>query len=416
MTQTSPAENALSVAGAEWFRRSGVQAMFAALNRDGHEARIVGGAVRNTVLGLPVGDIDFAATALPKEIMRFAGNAGLKSVPTGIDHGTITVVVEGVPYEVTTLRTDVETHGRHATVAFTRDWAADAARRDFTINALYAAADGHIADPLGGLGDLQARRVRFIKSARDRIREDYLRILRFFRFTAEYGSGPPDPEGLAACITERAGLARLSPERIRAEMLRILVSREPMVAIAPMTETGLLTSLLGGVTYVGHFARAAAIEAGLGLPPAPIRRLAALAVRIEEDAARLTARLRLSNSEAARITAMAMLERALGPTMEGLRRKEALYRLGRPTFEDRVVIGWARSGDTVDAEDWQRLYRLPDFWALPAFPVKGQDLLARGVAPGPRVGALLRELEAAWIASNFTISREGLLRDLPDRS
>jgi poly(A) polymerase len=416
VTQTSPAEDALSVAGAEWFRRPGVQAVFAALNRDGHEARIVGGAPRNTLLGLPVGDIDFAATALPGEIMRFAGNAGLKSVPTGIDHGTITVVVEGVPYEVTTLRMDVETHGRHATVAFTRDWAADAARRDFTINALYAAADGHIVDPLGGLADLQARRVRFIKSARDRIREDYLRILRFFRFTAEYGSGPPDPEGLAACITERAGLARLSPERIRAEMLRILVSREPMAAIEPMAETGLLTALLGGVAYVRHFARAASIEAGLGLPPAPIRRLAALAVRIEEDAARLTARLRLSNSEAARLNAMATPGPALRPAMGALHQKEALYRLGRPTFEDRVVIGWARSGDAVDAEDWQRLYRLPDFWAPPAFPVKGQDLLARGVAPGPSVGALLRELEASWIASNFTISREDLLRDLPDRS
>jgi poly(A) polymerase len=416
VTQTSPAEDALSVAGAEWFRRPGVQAVFAALNRDGHEARIVGGAPRNTLLGLPVGDIDFAATALPGEIMRFAGNAGLKSVPTGIDHGTITLVAEGVPYEVTTLRTDVETHGRHATVAFTRDWAADAARRDFTINALYAAADGHIVDPLGGLGDLQARRVRFIKSARDRIREDYLRILRFFRFTAEYGSGPPDPEGLAACITERAGLARLSPERIRAEMLRILVSREPMAAIEPMAETGLLTALLGGVAYVRHFARAASIEAGLGLPPAPIRRLAALAVRIEEDAARLTARLRLSNSEAARLNAMATPGPALRPAIGALRQKEALYRLGRPTFEDRVVIGWARSGDAVDAEDWQRLYRLPDFWAPPAFPVKGQDLLARGVAPGPSVGALLRELEASWIASNFTISREDLLRDLPDRS
>ena len=401
----------MSVAGAEWFRRPGVQTLFAALNRDGHEARIVGGALRNTLLGLPVGDIDFAATALPPEIIRFAGKAGLKSVPTGIDHGTITVVVEGVPYEVTTLRQDVETHGRHATVAFTRDWAADAARRDFTINALYAAADGRVIDPLGGLGDLAARRVRFINSARDRIREDYLRILRFFRFTAEYGAAP-DPEGLAACITERAGLARLSPERIRAEILRILVAREPMAAIEPMAETGLLTSLLGGVVYAGHFARAVGLEAGLSLPPAPIRRLAALAVRIEEDAARLSVRLRLSNAETARLTAMATLEPALRPEMKENRARQALYRLGRERFRDRVLIAWAKSAaDEADAA-WRELSQLPDRWTPPRFVLNGQDLIVRGFKPGPEIGAALRALEAKWIASDFSLSREELLRGL----
>ena len=402
----------MSVAGAEWFRRPGVQALFAALNRDGHEARIVGGALRNTLLGLPVGDIDFAATALPGEIIRFAGKAGLKSVPTGIDHGTITVVVEGVPYEVTTLRQDVETHGRHATVAFTRDWAADAARRDFTINALYAAADGRVVDPLGGLGDLAARRVRFINSARDRIREDYLRILRFFRFTAEYGDGPPDPEGLTACITERAGLARLSPERIRAEMLRILVARAPMAAIEPMAETGLLTSLLGGVVYAGHFARAVGLEAGLSLPPAPIRRLAALAVRIEEDAARLSVRLRLSNAETARLTAMAALEPALRPEMEENRARQALYRLGRERFRDRVLIAWAKSADAEADAVWRGLSQLPDRWTPPRFVLNGQDFLTRGFTPGPEIGAALKALEAKWIASDFSLSREELLRGL----
>lgn len=413
MTQALPEESALSVAGAEWFRRPGVQALFAALNRDGHEARIVGGALRNTLLGLPVGDIDFAATALPGEIMRFAGKAGLKSVPTGIEHGTITVVVEGVPYEVTTLRRDVETHGRHATVAFTRDWATDAARRDFTINALYASADGRVVDPLGGLGDVRARRVRFINSARDRIREDYLRILRFFRFTAEYGCGPPDPEGLAACITERAGLARLSAERIRAEMLRILVSRQPMAAIEPMAETGLLTSLLGGVAYAGHFARAAAIEASLSLPPVPIRRLAALAVRIEEDAERLTARLRLSNAEATRLTAMAALEPAIHREMEEDRARQALYRLGRrERFRDRVLIEWAKSADAETDAAWRKLIQLPDRWTPPRFVLNGQDLVARGFKPGPEIGAALRELEAKWIASDFSLSREELLRGL----
>jgi tRNA nucleotidyltransferase/poly(A) polymerase len=412
VTQTSPEELALSVAGAEWFQRPGVRTLLAALNRDGHEARIVGGALRNTLLGLPVGDIDFATTALPDEIIRFARKAGLKSVPTGIDHGTITVIVEGAPYEVTTLRQDVETHGRHATVAFTRDWAADAARRDFTINALYAAADGRVVDPLGGLSDLRARRVRFINSARERIQEDYLRILRFFRFTAEYGIGPPDAEGLAACITERAGLARLSPERIRAEMLRILLAREPMAAIMPMAETGLLTSLLGGVVYAGHFARVAAIEAVLELPPAPIRRLAALAARIEEDAARLSARLRLSNAEAARLGAMAALAPAIHREMADPIAKHALYRLGRERFCDRVLIAWAQSADAETDAAWRRLKQLPDRWTPPSFTLNGQDLMARGFTPGPRMGAALRALEAKWIGSDFSLSREELLREL----
>ena len=402
----------MSVADAEWFRRPGVQAVFAALNRKGHEARIVGGAVRNTLLGLPVGDVDFAATALPPQIVDFAGKAGLKSVPTGIGHGTITVVVEGVPYEVTTLRQDVETHGRHATVAFTRDWAADAARRDFTINALYAAADGRVVDPLGGLSDLRARRVRFINSARDRIREDYLRILRFFRFTAEYGAGPPDPEGLAACIAERAGLARLSPERIRAETMRILVSREPLTAIDPMAETGLLGSLLGGVVYVGHFARMATIEAGVGTQPVPIRRLAALAVRIEEDAARLTARLRLSNAEATRLTAMTALTPPIRRDMSESRAKEALYRLGRQTFQDRLLLAWAITADAKTDETWRRLYELPERWTPPSFVLNGQDLVARGFKPGPELGAALRRLEAKWIASDFRLSRKQLMRGL----
>lgn len=411
MTQTSPEENALSVADADWFQRPGVQTVFAALNRDGHETRIVGGALRNTLLGLPVGDIDFAATALPEDVIRLAAEAGLKSVPTGIGHGTITVVVEGVAYEVTTLRRDIETHGRHATVAFTRDWTADAARRDFTINALYAAADGRVLDPLGGLEDLRAGRVRFINVPRERIREDYLRILRFFRFIAEYGSGPPDVDGLEACIAERAGLARLSPERIRAEMLRILVSRSPMVAIEPMAETGLLISLLGGVVYAAHFARAAAIEAGLGLLPAPIRRLAALAVRIEEDAARLTVRLRLSNAESARLAAVAALAPATHRDMQESRAREALYRLGQWRYQDRVLFAWAKSRDAEADEAWRHLYRLPERWKPPGFAVNGQDLLARGFKPGAELGTALRALEAKWIASDFTLSREELLRD-----
>lgn len=406
----APPETGLSVAGSDWFGEARVQAIFAAMNRDGHEARIVGGAVRNTLMGLPVGDIDFAATAQPEEIVHFARAAGLKPVPTGIAHGTITVVVQGTPFEVTTLRRDVETHGRHATVAFTRDWAADAARRDFTINALYAAADGRVVDPLGGAADLQARRVRFINSPRERIREDFLRILRFFRFTADYADGAPDAEGLAACIAERGGLARLSPERVRAELFRILLTRRPMAALQPMAESGLLTAILGGVARLAHFARLARLEAELGESPAAIRRLAALAVMVEEDAARLAVRLRLSNAETARLDQMAGQAPVLEASLEEPAAREVLYRIGPAAFRDRVLIAWARSRAEPADEAWRHLHALPDRWTAPVFPLKGHDLLARGIAAGPRLGATLRELEAKWIGSGFKLTRDELLQ------
>lgn len=412
MTANSPSQTPLSVADAEWFQRPQLRAVFAALNRDGHEARVVGGAPRNTLMGLPVGDVDFAATATPEEIIRFAGEASLKPVPTGIGHGTITIVAQGTPFEVTTLRRDVETHGRHATVAFTRDWTADATRRDFTINALYADADGRVFDPLGGLADIHARRVRFIGSASERIREDYLRILRFFRFTADYTAGPSDPEGLAACIRERAGLAKLSAERIRAELLRILVTRDPPLALEPMADSGLLIAILGGLIRLAHFERMAAVEARLTLPPDAIRRLAALAIMIEEDAARLSKRLRLSNAEAARLHAMAAREPIIGAGLDDKPARVVLYRLGEAAYRDRVLVSWSRSDGNAAEADWRRLYSLPDRWQPGVLPLTGQDLLARGIAPGPDMGETLRLLEDRWIKSDFSLSREALLASL----
>jgi poly(A) polymerase len=401
----------LSVADSEWFHESQVHRVFAALAREGHEARIVGGAVRNTLLGLPVGDIDFATTAEPKTIIRLAKAAGLKPVPTGVEHGTVTVVVEGHPFEVTTLRHDVETDGRRAKVSFTQDWAADAARRDFTINALYAEASGQVFDPLGGLADLQARRVRFIGSAVQRIREDFLRIMRFFRFTADYSDGPPDAEGLAACIEQRAGLTKLSAERVRAELFRILATRKPVIALAPMADIGLLSAILGGVARLAHFERLEALEQSLGLAPVAIRRLAALAVMVEEDADRLSKRLKLSNAESARLGAMAALDPQIGASTSELAAKEALYRLRPEAFQDRVLIAWARSGDEAGDVAWRALLSLPDRWTPPTFPVSGDDLIARGEKPGPDLGKALRALEAAWIASDFTLPREELLKN-----
>src|SRR3954451_62544 len=230
-----------------WLREGPLPRVLAVLDTDGEEARVVGGAVRNALLGAPLGDIDIATTALPQEVIRRVEAAGFKAVPTGVEHGTVTVIAERRPFEVTTLREDVETDGRHATVAFGRDWRRDAERRDFTMNALSVTSDGDVHDYVGGLGDIGARRVRFIGDPGRRIAEDYLRILRFFRFHAAYGEGAPDAAGLAACVAERAGLDALSRERVRMEMLKLLPAAHVVPTLVVMTETGLLGTVLGGV-------------------------------------------------------------------------------------------------------------------------------------------------------------------------
>lgn len=399
----------LSVAGADWFESPATQAVFRALNSGGNETRSVGGAPRNTLMGLPVSEVDFATTAMPEEVTALAAKAGLKAVPTGLKHGTVTVIVDHQPFEVTTLRQDVETFGRRANVKFTRDWAVDASRRDFTMNALYAAADGAVYDPLGGYPDLMARRVRFIGSARARIREDYLRILRFFRFNANYGDGI-DPESLAACIAERGGLANLSAERVRAELFRILTARAPHRALEPMDDAGLLISLLGGVVRRIHAERLIHIETAIGAPADALRRLAALAVMVEEDAKRLTARLRLSNAEAARLHAMAARQPLLTEETGELALRAALYRLGGRAYGDRILLAWARVGGEPSSAPWRGRLGLPERWHVPVFMLKGEDLLAAGLEKGPALGGTLRKLEEAWIASDFSLSREALLQ------
>jgi tRNA nucleotidyltransferase/poly(A) polymerase len=403
-----------TLAGAPRFEAHGVRAVFRALDRETHEARIVGGAVRNALLGEPIADIDFATTATPEEVMRFATEAGLKVVATGLKHGTVTLIVDGQPFEVTTLRLDVETFGRHATVAYTRDWAEDAKRRDFTMNALYADAKGRVFDPLDeGMDDLQARRVRFIGVARERIREDYLRILRFFRFTAEYAESAPDQQGFHACIVERAGLATLSSERIQAELWRILKGRAPLRALEPMAKGGFLTAVLGGVARLAHCERLIDIEAALSFAPDATRRLAALAVMVEEDAVRLAKRLRLSNADSARFAVMTALHPRATRDMSEAEAREALYQLGAEGWRDRVLIAWARSGDGVTdakADAWRGLATLPERWTPPEFPLKGADLLSAGMKKGPRVGEALRAAEERWIASGFCLSRDELLK------
>ncbi|MGL4975498.1 MAG: CCA tRNA nucleotidyltransferase, partial [Bosea sp. (in: a-proteobacteria)] len=257
----------------------------AVLSCAGEETRIVGGAVRNSLLGLPVNDIDMATTALPEETLRRAKAAGLRAIPTGIEHGTITVIAEGRPVEVTTLRRDLETDGRHAIVAFGRDFRKDALRRDFTVNALMLDAQRQLHDEVGGLADLAEGRIRFIGEARQRITEDALRILRFYRFHAAYGHGAPDAEGRAACIAGRAGLERLSAERIRAEMLKLVVAKGAAPALTAMADDGLLLAVLGGVAQVARFEQV--VQADDDIYRDPVARLAMLSVSIREDALKL---------------------------------------------------------------------------------------------------------------------------------
>jgi poly(A) polymerase len=390
-----------SLAGADWLTRADTRAVFDALAARGYAARAVGGAVRNALLGRPVIDVDIATPAHPDEVIAAAQAAGLAAHPTGIAHGTVTVVAGHVAHEVTTLREDVEAHGRHALVAFTDDWAADARRRDFTINALYCSANGEVFDPLGGRADVAARRVRFIGQASERIREDYLRILRFFRLAAEYGEGPPDSEGLAACVAEREGLTRLSGERVRQEMLRLLTApRGPELARA-MQEYGLLGFVLPAAARPGLLARLAAIEAHLGVAADAVLRLAAWAVEVPEDADRLRERLRLANEEHARLRNAAVRVPDIGPAADDRVARANIYANGAAAYRARVLLAWARSQQAPTDPAWQHRYTLPERWQAPPFPLGGGDVLAAGLAPGPRVGEVLRALEAWWVVGDF---------------
>ncbi|MGH6776587.1 MAG: CCA tRNA nucleotidyltransferase [Bradyrhizobium sp.] len=399
--------SAAQVLDAPWIKSGAGARVLLLLNGDGEEARVVGGAVRNALLDLPPGDIDIATTALPNEVIRRARAAGIKSVPTGIEHGTVTLVIEAQPFEVTTLREDTETFGRKAKVAFGRDWAGDARRRDFTINALSVGIDGVVHDYVGGLADIAARRVRFIGDPGQRIEEDYLRILRFFRIHAAFGAGEVDRAGYLACIAARAGLATLSAERMRMEVLKLLVADGATGAVVPMAEAGLLQSIFGGVAYTGSFAAMIAGERQLGLKADAIRRLAALAVAVTEDGKRIATRLRLSNVEARRLDSMAHRWWRLAG-MDETRARRRLYRLGAETYRDRLLLAWARAGSDADAARWRDLAALPQRWSAPGFPLKAADFVARGIAEGPLLGHVLTLAEDAWLAADFPLDQAAL--------
>lgn len=390
--------------------------LFAALKKTGAETRVVGGAVRDALFGLAPHEIDLATTALPEAVLAAARDAGLKGVPTGIEHGTVTIVVAGTPYEVTTLREDVETDGRYAVVRFGGDFEQDAKRRDFTVNALSLGPDGTLYDYTGGVDDIAAKHIRFIGDAATRIREDYLRVLRFFRFNASHGEGGFDRDGLHESILARDNLSRLSRERIRAEIVKLLPARRAPEIIRAMSQAGIIEVLLG-MGFPARLERLAAFEAAQGKKGDAILRLAAFSVLLPEDADRLRSHLRLSNEEHARLIgaarALAPLHgRETPPPFSHLR--EMLFLCGSRAAADALALAFAESGAAPDDPDWLAAARYLDDTPAPEFPIKGADLIARGHRPGRDLGATLKALQTAWIRAGFPRDPAELLKMLDD--
>ncbi|ALR21297.1 CCA tRNA nucleotidyltransferase [Sphingobium baderi] len=378
-----------SLPDAPWRHRQGLHGLLAALEADRGHARFVGGAVRDSLLGLPVNDLDIATTLSPQEVMDRLKAAGIKGVPTGIDHGTVTAVTAGGPVEITTLRHDVSTDGRRATIAYTDDWREDAARRDFTINALYAdPLTGEISDFFGGVSDLEARRVRFIGDASARIAEDHLRILRYFRFLARFGQETPDAEAYAACKAAANSLMALSRERIADELLKLLAVDAPIHALRLMVEGGILHPVLPEIDVAGVERLATLIEreAASAIDPASLRRLAALLPANASTANAVGARLKLSNKARKRlVTALEAMPGDLPP-------RTLAWRIGVEGATDRILLDCSAplSGlSTLDA------------WTPPRLPIGGGALIARGLTPGPDVAKALGEVQEIWVAEGF---------------
>lgn len=415
---------AASLTGAPWLTDPVVQRVFSLLNADGGEGRVVGGAVRNALMGAPISDLDFATTLLPQAVMERAKTDGIKAVPTGLAHGTVTLVIEGRPFEVTTLRRDIDTDGRHAEVAFGTDWQADAERRDFTINALYVTADGTVIDLIDGLKDIPTRTLRFIGDAETRIAEDYLRVLRFFRFFAYYGSGRPDADGLRAAAKAKDRLGGLSAERIWAEMKKLLSAPDPSRALLWMRTTGVLAAVLPESEKWGIDAihGLVAAEQSLGWIPDALLRLAAIVPPDPERLEALAKRWRLSNAEAERLVewgrspvpAVDLAETALD---------RLLYRNGKAGLLMRLKLSLASArhaaqsndDDLLKAARWSALLKRAEKFEKPKFPLNGADAMALGVPAGPRIGQLLSELETLWVERNFTLDRAALSARLKEK-
>ncbi len=404
-----------------WMTAPETVAVLEALAADGAEVRFIGGCVRDSLLRRPVRDIDIALAVPPDGVMALLRRAGIKAIPTGIDHGTITAVVGTQCFEITTLRVDVETFGRRARVAFTDDWLADAARRDFTFNALSCTAAGAVYDYFGGIEDLGHGRVRFVGDAGERIGEDVLRLLRYFRFYAHYGRPPPDAAALAACRAYAERLPMLSGERVRVEIFRTLMATDPADVVALMRAHDVLVHVLPEANGEGRLkmlswldSRAVRIES---VAPDPVRRLAALLATDAQGAARVAERLRLSNHQRDRLIAMAAGP-SVHPDLAALEVVRLLRRHGRETARDLALLGWAgelaattrltRGRNTR----WVELLHGIDAWQPVVFPLLGRDAIALGVPRGPRIGALLREVEEWWEEGGYAADRPACLARL----
>ena len=409
-----------------WMAGPAVAPVMAALGAGGVDVRFVGGCVRDALIGGPVGDLDIGVPLAPDEAVRRLEAAGLRAVPTGIGHGTVTAVSAGTGFEVTALRRDVETDGRHARVAFTADWGADAQRRDFTVNALSLRPDGAVFDYVGGLADLAARRIRFVGDPARRIAEDRLRILRFYRFAARFGMAGCDPAGRAACIAGAAEIGTLSRERIGQEFVRTILARHAADALDAMAADGILDAVAPFAWTPARFRRLAALEAALGLPADPCRRLAALTGDLDRAGAPGRA-LRLSRTQSERLSAIRRLAPAAAQALAGpaagrvadrpaqeRAARAAFYRHGAGAWRDAALYA-AASREEADAEALRPLVEAAGAWRRPVLPVRGADLAARGVA-GPAVGRALRAVERWWIASDFAPDRAAALKKLEEEA
>ncbi len=382
-----------------WLTADGAAEVMGALTAQGGKARFVGGCVRDALAGRAVRDVDIATDQRPETVVALLKAAKLKAIPTGIEHGTVTAVAHGKPFEVTTLRVDMETDGRRAVVAFTDDWAEDARRRDFTMNALYCDPDGTVYDPVDGVDDLNAGQVHFIGDPYRRIEEDALRILRFFRFHAWYGKGAMNGPGLAACRDRRADLDRLSVERIRAEMLRLLEAPTPLPTLQVMAEAGVLLQVMPEAGALRCFERLVDMGEGDAL-----LRLASLTSRRADVLAGLGARWKLSTRDQARLRRMAAGEADVPADLSDGEARAQIYWLGPDRFRDLALLDWA-----ADGTDRRALVSLAQAWSVPTFPLRGADLLGQGIPAGERLGALLRVLERQWVEEGFEPGRAELL-------
>lgn len=382
-----------------WMHAPSLVSLYGLLNRDGARTRLAGGCVRDAVIGRPIRDIDLATDLEPGEVTARCRAAGLKTVDTGLDHGTITVVTDGTGYEVTTLRRDVETDGRRAVVEFTTDWQADAARRDFTLNALYMDLDGRIDDWFGGIEDALAGRIRFVGDPEDRLHEDYLRLLRFFRFQATHGRGDPDPQAYQACIRVADRLERLSVERIQHEVMRLLAAPDPAPVWRSMMEGGVTAHLPVTLDQIDALNALVSLEPQHGLTGDPLRRLLALAGPAA-DAADLATGLRLSNASRTRLEAAQTLSHQAPPEPAAI--DALLYRNGAQAVTDAGLLALARHGGGAG---WKAAVTRARTWERPAFPISGADLRQLGLAQGPALGEVLKQVEGWWIAEGFAPDR-----------